>query len=281
MRVMGDGGVALEVLVDGPEDGTPVLFMHGWPDDHTLWRHQVSALSAAGYRTIAPDLRGFGASDRPDDVASYALKHTVVDMLAVLDACDVSKVHVVAHDWGAAAAWGLASFVPDKVGSLTVLSVGHPLAFRDAGFRQRMLSWYMLLFNFDVAEQWFREHGAEMLASHPDADDRLSALADAAALTASLGWYRANAHPRSLVGEPPSLPAVTAPVMGVWSSHDMALTEEQMTGSERYVGGSWRYERVEGASHWMQLERPDDISALLLDFLGAGAGTHDGGDATG
>ena len=268
MRVTGDGGVGLEVFVDGPEDGPPVLLMHGWPDDHTLWRHQVAALSAAGFRTIAPDLRGFGASDKPDDVAAYALKHTVVDMLAVLDACGAPKAHVVAHDWGAAAAWGLASFVPDKVESLAVLSVGHPRAFRDAGFRQRMLSWYMLLFNFDVAEQWFRENGAEMLAGHPDVADRMKTLADEAALTATLGWYRANAHPRSLVGDPPDLPPVKAPVLGIWSTHDLALTEEQMVGSERYVAGSWRYERIDGAGHWMQLERPDDVSALLLDFLG-------------
>jgi len=267
MRVTGDSGVELEVHVDGPEDGQPVLLMHGWPDDHQLWRHQVAALSAAGYRTIAPDLRGFGASDKPTEVSAYALKHTVVDMLAVLDACGADRAHVVAHDWGAAAAWGLASFVPDKVQSLTVLSVGHPRAFRDAGFRQRMLSWYMLLFNFDVAEQWFRENGAEMLGSHPDAADRLQALADDAALTASLGWYRANAHPRSIVGDPPSLPPVTAPVLGIWSSGDMALTEQQMTGSAAYVGGPWRYERIDGASHWMQLERPDDVNALLLDFL--------------
>jgi pimeloyl-ACP methyl ester carboxylesterase len=272
VRVTGDGGVGLEVFVDGPDDGVPVLFMHGWPDDHTLWRHQVGALSAAGYRTIAPDLRGFGASDKPADVASYALKHTVVDMLAVLDACGAAKAHVVAHDWGAAAAWGLASFVPDKVETLTVLSVGHPLAFRAAGFRQRMLSWYMLLFNFDVAEQWFRENGAEMLASHPDGEARMKALADVDALTASLGWYRANAHPRSLVGDPPALPPVTAPVLGIWSSGDMALTEEQMTGSARYVDGSWRYERIDGAGHWMQLERADEVSGLLLDFVGSAGG---------
>src|SRR3954451_23772815 len=131
-------GVGLEVDVQG--EGPPVLLLHGWPDDHQLWRHQVAALGAAGFRTITPDLRGFGASDKPAEVAAYALKHTVVDMLTVLGECDVDRAHVVAHDWGAAAAWGLASFVPDKVESLTVMSVGHPRAFRDAGFRQRMLS---------------------------------------------------------------------------------------------------------------------------------------------
>src|SRR5437763_15121517 len=168
MRVTGDGDVGLEVYVDGPDDGRPVLFMHGWPDDHQLWRHQVAALSGAGYRTIAPDLRGFGASDKPADVDAYALKHTVVDMVAVLDGCNVTDVHLVAHDWGAAAAWGFASFLPDRVRTFTTLSVGHPRAFRDAGFEQRMRSWYMLLFQFEgIAEQWLRDN-PDLLGADPD-----------------------------------------------------------------------------------------------------------------
>src|SRR3954468_20974240 len=114
MWVRGGGDVGLEGFVDGPDDGRPVLLMHGWPDDHQLWRHQVAALSTAGFRTIAPDLRGFGASDRPDDVAAYALKHTVVDVLAVLDACGADRAHVVAHDWGAAGGWGLWRVGPGK-----------------------------------------------------------------------------------------------------------------------------------------------------------------------
>src|SRR3954464_13509444 len=115
MRVQGDGGVGLEVFVDGPEDGTPVLLMHGWPDTHDLWRYQVKALNDAGFRTIAPDLRGFGASDKPTDVEAYRLQHTVFDMVAVLDALSVDKTNLIAHDWGAAAAWGFASFLPDRL----------------------------------------------------------------------------------------------------------------------------------------------------------------------
>jgi pimeloyl-ACP methyl ester carboxylesterase len=272
MRVTGDGGVGIEVWVAGPDDGPPVLFMHGWPDTHDLWRHQVAALTDAGFRAIAPDLRGFGASDKPDGVEPYLLKHTVVDMLAVLDAAGVDTVDVVAHDWGAAAAWGLAAFVPDRVRRLATLSVGHPRAFRDAGIRQRMLSWYMLLFQFEgIAEQWFEENGAEMLASHPDRKACLRAMAAPGALTASLGWYRANSHPRNLVGDPPKLPPVTVPVMGIWSSGDLALTEQQMTGSAAYVSAGFRYERIDGASHWMQVEAADKVNALLLDFLASGS----------
>jgi pimeloyl-ACP methyl ester carboxylesterase len=267
MRVQGDGGVGIEVFVEGPDAGPAVLFMHGWPDSHSLWRHQVKALIERGFRTIAPDLRGFGASDMPADVAAYALKHSVVDMLAVLDALGVAKTHVVAHDWGAAAAWGLVSFLPDRVERFVTLSVGHPKAFRDAGIEQRMRSWYMLLFQFEgIAEQWLQENPF-LLSGHPDAADVTARLAEPGALTASLGWYRANAHPRSLVGDPPDLPTVTVPVLGLWSDGDPALTERQMTASENYIGGPWRYEKVSGAGHWMQLEAPDRVNALLEEFL--------------
>jgi pimeloyl-ACP methyl ester carboxylesterase len=267
MRVQGDGGVGIEVFVDGPEDGTPVLLMHGWPDTHGLWRNQVAALAQRGFRTIAPDLRGFGASDKPDAVDAYGLAHTVGDMVAVLDACGVTKAHVVAHDWGAAAGWGLASFVGDRVTSYVTLSVGHPRSFRDAGVEQRMRSWYMLLFQFDgIAEQWLAEN-PWLVGSHPDAAEVTARLEEPGALTASLGWYRANAHPRSLVGPPPNLPPVTCPVMGIWSTGDVALTEKQMTASESHVEGPWRYERIDGAGHWMQLDAPDRLNELLLDFL--------------
>jgi pimeloyl-ACP methyl ester carboxylesterase len=269
MRVSGDGGVGIEVFLEGPDDGPPVLFMHGWPDSHTLWRHQVKALSDAGYRTIAPDLRGFGASDKPEDVAAYKLAHSVADMIAVLDACEVTKANVVCHDWGAVAGWGLAAFVPDRVEKLVALSVGHPRAFSDAGFEQRMRSLYMLLFNIPVvAEQWFGMFGEQMIASHGDKAAVIAELGRPGALTASFGWYRANAHPKTIISPPPELPPVTMATMGIWSARDTALTEKQMTGSEKYVDGPWRYERIEAAGHWMQLDAPDELNALLLDFLG-------------
>jgi pimeloyl-ACP methyl ester carboxylesterase len=272
MRVTGEGGVELEVWVDGPENGPAVLFMHGWPDSHTLWRHQVAALNEAGFRTIAPDLRGFGASDKPDDVEAYALKNVVVDVVMLLGALGVEMAHVVAHDWGAAAAWGLAAFVPDKVQTLTALSVGHPDAFVEAGFEQRMRSWYMLLFQFEgIAEQWLLEgEGSLFFDVHPDKDAVRAAMSEPGALTTALNWYRANAHPSSTFApnrEP--FPDVQVPVLGIWSSNDIALTEAQMQLSGKHVTGPWRYERLDGPGHWMQLEAPDEVNRLLLDFLQA------------
>src|SRR4051812_4895043 len=112
MRIDVDG-VGIEVDVRG--DGPPVLLLHGWPDSHALWRHQVEALNAAGYRTIAPDLRGFGASDRPLDVDAYGLLSIAGDVLGVLDHLGVARTHVVGHDWGAALSWALAAFAGDRV----------------------------------------------------------------------------------------------------------------------------------------------------------------------
>lgn len=269
MRVAGDGGVGIEVFVEGPDDGAPVLLLHGWPDTHDLWRNQVKALTEAGFRTIAPDLRGFGASDKPADVEAYALQHSVVDMVTVLDELGIAKTLLVAHDWGAALGWGLASFLPDRIEKYATLSVGHPSAFRNAGLEQRMRSWYMLLFQFEgIAEQWLGENPF-IFGGHPDSDSIKAHLDRPGALTASLGWYRANAHPRTLLGEGPQLPPVQCPVLGIWSDGDIALTEKQMTDSGEFVTGGWTYEKVEGAGHWMQVDAPDKVNGLLLGFLQA------------
>jgi pimeloyl-ACP methyl ester carboxylesterase len=267
MRVQGDGGVGIEVFVEGPEDGKPVLLLHGWPDTHDLWRHQVKALTDAGFRTIAPDLRGFGASDKPTDIEAYALQHSLFDMVAVLDALGVEKTLLVAHDWGAALGWGMASFLPDRVTKYAALSVGHPNAFRNAGLEQRMRSWYMLLFQFEgIAEQWLAENPF-IFGGHPDSDSVAKHLSEPGALTASLGWYRANAHPRTLLGEGPQMPPVSCPVLGIWSDRDIALTEKQMVDSEALVQGPWRYEKIEGAGHWMQVDAPDKVNELILGFM--------------
>ena len=188
MRVTAPDGLELEVTVEG--SGEPVVLLHGWPDSSRLWRHQIEALTAAGRRVIAPDLRGMGGSDRPASVEGYRVKHAVADVLAVLDAVGAPQADVVGHDFGAAVAWATASFVPDRVRRLAVLSVGHPLAFRAAGLDQRALSWYMLLFQFEgVAEAVVRRarRGVPGQPSRPRRDPRRAARAGTAHRDASVG----------------------------------------------------------------------------------------------
>lgn len=262
--------VALEVRDHGA--GEPVVLLHGWPDDGDLWRHQTEVLRIAGYRTIVPDLRGFGESSRPAEVEAYAAPYMVGDVLGILDRLGLGRIHLVGHDWGAAIAWLTAALAPERVATLIALSVGHPASFRTAGLAQREKSWYMLLFQFrGVAEEWLSANGFRNLrewSAHPDIEPVVARLTEPGALTASLGPYRAILAPESLTAPPPVLPPITAPTMGVWSSGDMALTEAQMTGSAAHVTGPWRYERLEGVGHWMPLEAPAAVSELLLDFIG-------------
>ncbi|MFG1625502.1 alpha/beta fold hydrolase [Kribbella sp. NPDC049227] len=262
-------GTVLEVEDLG--DGEPVLLLHGWPDSHEVWRHQITALGTTGYRTIAPDLRGFGQSDKRGTVASYGMIQMVSDLIGLLDAVGVPQAHVVGHDWGGAIGAVLAALSPERVASLTCLSVGHPAAFAAAGWEQREKSWYMLLFQFPgVAERWLAADDFANLRAwsrHPDIESVIAHLRDPAALTASLGVYRAILPPESLIRPPTDLPPIQAPTMGIWSTEDLAITEQALTGTAAFVDAPWRYERINGIGHWPQLDAPDHVNTLLLSFL--------------
>ncbi|CAN5754353.1 alpha/beta hydrolase [soil metagenome] len=260
--------------------GPAVLLLHGWPDSADLWRHQIVELVAAGYRAIAPDLRGFGLSDRPTDVAAYRVHHSVGDMTALLDALEIDRVDVVGHDWGAPVAWLFATMHADMTRRLIALSVGHPSAFGapdadgDPPFEHLQRQWYALLYQFvDVAERWLSDDDwrrfRALIGPAPDVDRYIADLSRPGALTASLNWYRANSPLRAMVGAARPLPPVPdhVAVLGVWSDGDRFLVEEQMTGSAAHVTGSWRYERIAGAGHWLQLDQPDTVTRLLLDHL--------------
>jgi len=266
-RVDADG-VGIEYEVTG--QGRPVLLLHGWPDSGRLWRHQVPPLAAAGFQVVVPDLRGYGRSGKPEAVEAYSLPAVARDVLAVMADMKIARAHLVGHDWGAALAWWLASLAPGSVDHLVVLSVGHPVTIRRT-LQQREKSWYMLLFQFPgVAERWLTEDNwanFRSWARHPDADEVIAELESAGTLTPGLNWYRANVPPRFWVDPPPQLAPVQASTMGIWSTGDPALTEIQMTDSAQNVAGPWRYERLDGPGHWMQLDAPDQVNRLLIDFL--------------
>ena len=269
------GKAATEIHYEVTGEGTPVVLLHGFPDSGRLWRHQVLALTGAGYRVIVPDMRGYGGSARPVEVDSYDIQQLVSDVQAVLADAGVPRAHVVGHDWGAAAAWVLASVAPDKVDRLVALSIGHPATFRghpgQLDRAQLEKAWFMLLFQFPgVAEEWLSANkwaNFRTLFRHPDEDAVIAELEANSSLTPGLNYFRAIVNPESFLGPPPALPPVQAPTLGVWSSGDFALTEAQMIRSAEHVAGPWRYARLEGPGHWMQLEAPDRVNELLLDFL--------------
>jgi len=268
MRVDANG-LGFELLDEG--EGPAVLLLHGFPDTHRVWREQLPALLDAGYRVIAPDLRGRGASDMPEAVEAYNIATMLGDVTGIMDARGVERAFVVGHDFGAVLAWATAILLPDRVEKLVAMSVGNPAGWREPPLHQRMLSWYMLFFQFEgIAEAWLQHDDwkllREWLADAPDRESYVEDLARPGRLTAGLNYYRANLAPR-MPDEWLELPPVRVPTMGMWSTRDFALTEEQMTGSGAMVEAPWRYERVEDAGHWLQLEQPGRVNPLLLDFL--------------
>jgi pimeloyl-ACP methyl ester carboxylesterase len=263
-------GLRFDVVEAG--QGTPVILLHGFPDTADLWANQLQALAGAGYRAIAPDLRGRGASERPERVEDYALAIIVEDVVGIMDALDVTGAHVVGHDWGAALAWLVAALHPQRVDRLAAISVGYPGASGKPTLEALQKGWYRLLFQFTgVAEELLQRDDwyllRVLLQSDSLAKRYIPILSQPGALTAGLNWYRANLAPDRMLRPPRRLPPVQAPTLGIFGAHDLYLTEEGMTASERMVQGSWRYERFAESGHWLMLEEPERFNRLLLEFL--------------
>jgi pimeloyl-ACP methyl ester carboxylesterase len=194
-------------------------------------------------------------------------------MVALLDGLGIDRSHVVGHDFGAAVAWVFAATVPTRVERLVTMSVGNPNTFRTRTIEQRQKGWYQLLFQFTgVAEELLTHDDwklfREIMGGAGDLTCSLQDLSRPGALTAALNWYRANLAPHLELELRPLLPPVAAPTLGLWSSGDRYLTEDRMVRSVDHVTGPWRYARIEGASHWMQLDAPQRVNDLLLEFLG-------------
>lgn len=260
------GDVTLNVVIAG--EGPDVLLVHGFPDDHTVWRKTIPALVAAGYRVIAPDTRGCGESSIAAKVNDYRVETLVADLIGVLDQLGIAKVRLVAHDWGAAIAWQLVLAHPERVDRYAALAVGHPSAYAKAPIEQKIKGYYVLLlqlrglieWGLKLENWWLLRQMTRYPAETPRWIERLSRPGR---LTAAINYYRAN------VGMvlPRPYPKASAKIMGIWSDGDLFLAESQMVATKAYVEGSFRYERIDGANHWAQLTAPDRVNAILLDFL--------------
>ena len=276
------GGAVLSVQFMGPDDGEPVIMWHGFPEMGYSWRHQAAALAADGYRAIVPDLRGYGASDRPTGTAAYAFPQLVGDVVGLINALGHGYAHLAGHDWGGSLCWATSALMPDKVRSLMILNAPHPVASAECRQvpEQQQKSWYMLLFQFEgVAEEWLLADGAANLSAFvfdtaapgtfPPEERRVftDALMRPGAMTAALEYYRANIPPGNWLKPPPDLPAVTVPTTIMWADADAYMTPLLLERSITKVEGPLEVVMLEGVSHWAQQEAPDLVTAAMRDHL--------------
>ena len=278
------GDMVFRALAAGPSTGELVIMLHGFPQTSQSYRHQIPALAAAGFRVVAPDQRGYSPGARPADVEAYTIDHLVDDVVGMVDALGRDRFHVVGHDWGAAVAWFVAGQLPERVISLTALSVPHPFAFaealRDPSGEQAKMSGYMDRLRADGSELRLLADGAALLRgiyggaglSSSEIQAYVDVLGTPEALGAALNWYRAMRVPSGTRTFTP----IATPTMFVWSTGDVFLGRAGAEATGKYVHGPYRFEVLEGISHWIPEEAAERLSELLLDHLADSPGGRSG-----
>jgi pimeloyl-ACP methyl ester carboxylesterase len=288
-RIALSTGVELDVMAGGA--GEPLMFLHGFPESHRTWRHQLAAF-APDHLVVAPDQRGYARSSKPEGVEAYAADRIVADMIALADALGLDRFTVVAHDWGGACAWAAALKHPDRIARLVIANAPHPLLFQRALFNdpaQRVASQYMTAFRNPAFEDHIAKIGVDgfldkMFAAYIasgaiDADERalyLDQWRQPGALTAMLYWYRASRIIVPAPGEAPErpgwidqpFPPVTVPTLVIWGMCDQALLPGQLDGLDALVN-DLTVAKIDGAGHFVPWEAPAAVTDAIRAFLAA------------
>ena len=269
------GELLFDARAAGPEDGELVILLHGFPQTSYAWRAQLSALGEAGYRAVAPDQRGYSPGARPASVMDYALPLLVRDVLDMADQLGAPRFHVVGHDWGAIVAWVLAALAPERIITLTAVSIPHPDALAqevaDQGSCQWQVSAYFDFFISPASEAALLADDATLLRSlygglSEDAvAEYLRVLGTEDALSAALDWYRANIDGRQSTAGP--VGSITVSTLFIWSDGDFAVCREGAEATAQFVAAPYRFEILEGVSHWVPELASDAVNRFLIEHL--------------
>src|SRR3954452_21099077 len=266
------GDLTFDVRADGPEDGRPVLLLHGFPETSLSWAPVTPLLTAAGLRTYAPDQLGYSPGARPAEVGAYALPSLAQVTADLMTAMAVPRADVVGHDWGANVAWALAAWHGDRVRSLTAVSVPHPAAFTAAWRadpeQQERSAYIRLFWQEGKAEEVLLADGARrlrrMLGGEAETgvpaeavDEYVAVLSAPGALTAALNWYRA-------MSSGPRVDPVGVPTTYVWSDGDAAIGRTAAEACGDLVTGDYRFEELRGVTHWIPEQAPGQLATAVL-----------------
>ncbi|HEU4497836.1 MAG TPA: alpha/beta hydrolase [Sphingomicrobium sp.] len=281
----------MNVALAGPEDAPPVIMVHGFPESHRTWREIAPRLDDR-LRLVMPDLRGFGETDRPQDVSDYATDTLIADIFALADALGIDRFALVGHDWGGAIAWAAALRGNPRINRLAIVNSPHPLIFQKSLIEdeaQRAASQYMRAFRnpgmeagieamgFDTFfDKSFARHVDMARISPEERQIYIDQWSRPGALTAMLNWYRVSQVVVPEAGEEAAMPDWVArgvphlkiPVLVVWGLEDKALLPVQLEGIGE-VGDDIAIVPLKGVGHFAPWEAPDQVADALGPFLAA------------
>jgi len=272
-------GLRCHYITAGPEDGPLVFLLHGFPEFWYGWRHQIAALSEAGFRVVVPDQRGYNQTDKPRGIKNYDLDLLTADMLGLMDSLGAEKVYLAGHDWGAEVAWWLAANHPERVRKMAILNVPHPFVMRENVFSnriQRKKSWYIFFFQLPLipelvlgsrdqrgAARILQSSGNPSSFTPEDIIRYKQAWSQPRAWTGMVHWYRA-AMRRFVHPVPPV--QIEPPTLIIWGEQDGAL-EASMAAESLAFCKRGQLKVLPEATHWVQHDAKDKVNQYLIHFF--------------
>jgi pimeloyl-ACP methyl ester carboxylesterase len=270
-------GLTFTADVAGPSGGDLVLLLHGFPESRHSWRAALPELARAGYRTVAPDQRGYSPGARPDpaDLSNYAFDKLIDDAIEIVAAsgCDGKRFHLVGHDWGGQVSWGVAGKHPERLASLTILSRPHPSSFRRAlekpdGEQKQRSRHHRAFLEPDTGRMLLEDNARRLREGlfgqgvpRPALDEHLSVLGSPAAIEATLAWYRANKGLAADIG------IITVPTLYIWGDADATVGPDAAHGTKEFVGAAFAMEVLPGIGHFIMDQAPAKATELLMAHL--------------
>jgi pimeloyl-ACP methyl ester carboxylesterase len=274
------GDISLNLVEAGPKTGPAVFLLHGFPEFWWAWRHQIGPLAAAGFRVIAPDLRGYNKSDAPLDVSMYRRDRLAADIIALADALGIDRFDLVGHDWGGGVAWHVVAAHGERIRRLLIMDMPHPEVMPGFAMRhptQLLRSSYMAAFQTPLLPEAVLSAGDFFLLRRALADsardagvfpsDVLDCYAEAwrepRTITPMLNYYRALMVP----GAGP-VGRITLPTLILWGGRDQAL-DNRLARESAAMCDNATVEVFENATHWLHHEEPDAVAEVMLGFFTA------------
>jgi len=271
-------GIRLHVVEAG--DGPLVVLLHGFPEFSYAWRKQIPALAAAGFRALAPDQRGYGASEKPKHVRDYRVEELAADVAALIESSGRRKAAIVGHDWGGIVAYYTAMFHPECVDRLVVINAPHPAVYEAVSRRrpsQIARSWYALFFQIPILPEalarrtvrwwgrWLQRDAGPGAYTDEDIGRYLDAWSRPGAIKAGINYYRALFARRLARRRGPGI-RIDAPTLILWGDRDRYLRPENADPDPAWLPHA-ELVHFPQASHWLPNEEPARVNELIIDFL--------------